>query len=517
MPVPNTVNDTVGYTPRNIYACEDVLVDIDDGNRLDIYGDVYLNGARITGGTQIDAKSFGAKGDGVTDDTAALQAWATYIATQHKIGFLSNGTYKITGTIIFPAINSFSVIGESRSGSIIKQYTDNIPCFMLGDHNVNPSSQIMHSVVLRCIHFTHNTLQLSTATNSIGVAFGVSVYYSWFEMLQFSNLGWGMKCLWTTEYAPWGNVWNDFVVGNMSIGAIDLATGGGATPNNIFGRMTINCGMAIGPIFDIQGYNFHIQALEFLNVINNPQLIVLTGGCQVTIDDLKIEATTYNLTVGSNLNIFSFLGSCQVWIGNIFVGGTFADFSGVSGGIYLVAGGSNSLHPDGWSVRVGTINVNATSMSGAYGALIFGGSAPTAGDSGGYEVDHVIMKGGWQLSNVGGATTAECIRISSWQNNRLSANKGDANYTVTMGDPNIVNFATAFTAARTITLPAKAGNNLFNGLSYTFVFDGAINGANTAIIKEGTNTLRTQTTDKAVLTYTWRRLVWVLTNYQTLP
>jgi hypothetical protein len=133
VPIPNTVNDTVGYTPRNIYACEDVLVDIDDGNRLDIYGDVYLNGTRITGSNQIDVKMFGAKGDGVTDDTVALQAWANYITTNHSVGFLPNGNYKITAPIVFPSRTGWSVIGEVRSSTIVTQFTDNVAVFQFGD------------------------------------------------------------------------------------------------------------------------------------------------------------------------------------------------------------------------------------------------------------------------------------------------------------------------------------------------------------------------------------------------
>jgi hypothetical protein len=74
MGIPDTVNDQVAYAPRNIYATQNVLVDIDDDNRLDIYGDVYLNGTKITrSGFFVDVRDYGAKGGGV-DDTAAIQA-----------------------------------------------------------------------------------------------------------------------------------------------------------------------------------------------------------------------------------------------------------------------------------------------------------------------------------------------------------------------------------------------------------------------------------------------------------
>lgn len=45
----------------------------------------------------ISAKDFGAVGDGVTDDTKAIQAWASQTSQRH----LSEGTYLISETIVF--------------------------------------------------------------------------------------------------------------------------------------------------------------------------------------------------------------------------------------------------------------------------------------------------------------------------------------------------------------------------------------------------------------------------------
>jgi hypothetical protein len=106
MPIPNTVNDSVAYAPRNIYATENVLVDIDDDNRLDIYGDVYLNGQKFNSSPVIDVRAYGAKGDNITDDTAAIQS-AINAAAASSGGIVlfpePSNTYKVTSTLTVPA------------------------------------------------------------------------------------------------------------------------------------------------------------------------------------------------------------------------------------------------------------------------------------------------------------------------------------------------------------------------------------------------------------------------------
>ena len=71
-------------------------------------------------GSYISAKSFGAKGDGVTDDTAAIQAWIDYITDNHNTGFLPAGTYLITAQINIKGKNSFKIIGEGEYAATFK-------------------------------------------------------------------------------------------------------------------------------------------------------------------------------------------------------------------------------------------------------------------------------------------------------------------------------------------------------------------------------------------------------------
>jgi hypothetical protein len=63
----------------------------------------------IGGGDTISVKSFGAAGDGVTDDTAAIDAAFTYAGTNGVPLFVPDGIYEISDTILWPVIKGFHV------------------------------------------------------------------------------------------------------------------------------------------------------------------------------------------------------------------------------------------------------------------------------------------------------------------------------------------------------------------------------------------------------------------------
>ena len=115
------------------------------------------------------------------------------------------------------------------------------------------------------------------------------------------------------------------------------------------------------------------------------------------------------------------------------------------------------------------------------------------------------------------------VWCDDWANDRISLNKGDANYIFTLGEPTNVRFETALTASRTITIPDKAQDGLFDGFSIRITAQsGVVNGSNTLVIKAGATTL--QTISSGTLTtrveYTWRSNdntggTWLLTNQQT--
>ncbi|KGO66430.1 Pectin lyase fold/virulence factor [Penicillium italicum] len=92
-------------------------------------------------GDFVHVKDFGAKGDGVADDTAALQA--ALFASQGKILFVDAGSYILTGTVVVP-IGS-KIVGETWSQLVAsgKYFADaSQPKVMLKVGNLNDVGSI---------------------------------------------------------------------------------------------------------------------------------------------------------------------------------------------------------------------------------------------------------------------------------------------------------------------------------------------------------------------------------------
>lgn len=64
----------------------------------------------------LSVKDFGARGDGVTDDTTAIQAFLNSLT--NKTGYIPSGTYKISTTLVTPTGN-FSLYGDGATQSVI--------------------------------------------------------------------------------------------------------------------------------------------------------------------------------------------------------------------------------------------------------------------------------------------------------------------------------------------------------------------------------------------------------------
>lgn len=458
--------------------------------------------------TYVSAAEFGATGDGTTDDTVALQSWLDYIVTNHLAGWLPKGNYKLTAALTVTTSPSYgwSINGEGQSdqGSAFVQATSNVPIISIGD-----GTSLHHSIKLRGVRFTYSVAQSSSNTSAnhihLNCAQQLGMFESRFEDLAFTN---GYYAFNSPSGGWWATVFDGISIATMSGGAMNWTGVTGGMPNNRYGRWSITVSGMTGPVFNNwRGYNQHVGTLEFLQANQGQKLISTASGFTADIGSLKLEIGTY----AAAQNIFEFLANHRVRIGQVSISGTTAAFNPASGVLALFALGGGGV-TEASSFEVGSVQTAATSLSGNV-VVISGGTTllrPRIGS--------VHLANGWTLQYTGGTTTADFLTVGAWANGAVSADKGDANYTVTLGDPTVICFNTPFTATRTITIPDTLGNNVHGGLAYKLVFDGAINGANQAIIKPlNRANLRTQTTDKVAITYTYRRNAWVLTGYETLP
>ncbi|KAK4865561.1 hypothetical protein LT330_009349 [Penicillium expansum] len=83
----------------------------------------------------VSIRSAGAKGDGSTDDTTAIQSALTSAASAGKIVFFDQGTYKVTSTLYVPP--GSRIVGEAYSvimatGSVWSSITNPIPVVQIG-------------------------------------------------------------------------------------------------------------------------------------------------------------------------------------------------------------------------------------------------------------------------------------------------------------------------------------------------------------------------------------------------
>lgn len=448
---------------------------------------------------------YGAVGNGTTDDTAAVQAWATDIATNGWAGHVPRGTYKLLGTINVPKRPSWSMVGEGKRTSTFVQHTDNVPIFDLGA----VAGTELHSWLMSDLGFDYLNAQPATNLLAVPLRFSAMAYQSAMHRLCFLRGSYAIKVA-AGIGRPWGQTWDDlnFEAG-LTLGAINFTDGINATPNNRFGRMLADCANMTGPVFSLRGYGFVIDTIEFINSYQGPVLITFMAGSEVTIGAIKIENGTYAATQ----KLVDFVSTARGSIGQVFVGGTVFTVTGAATKLYAVSGGGGGS--GGW-VNVDILDLNAASFTG--GAV---GYASNTGNSVPVGIGYAALNNGWALCDQGSSVSSETTTVRDHIKGHLLTS-GDANYTATLGSANKVRFATLFTAPRTVDLPA-VNNNLFNGLYYEFIFDGAINGANTAAIQCNGVVKRTQTTDKAVVGFTYQRhpsaaqTGWVLTKYETLP
>lgn len=460
----------------------------------------------------VSAKDFGAVGDGSTDDTTALQNWINYCVTYNHRGWLPKGNYKITATLNFQTLPGWALEGElsvmatgSSAGACITQYTDNIPIFNLGAS----SGTYMHSWTIKGITFDYANNQPAANTAAICILFNTMAYEGklldcyfnrGFYAMQVAN---GIGC-------PWGTTFDGLIFGSgLTGGAMDWSVGINGTPNNHFGRFLANCNNMIGPVFDVRGYSFTIDNIEFLSANQSPILFRLRAGGVCVAGAMKLEL--FNYTTANVL--FDIQANANFQLGHFNIGGTTGVINVPSGQQVTIFSIGTSTPGQAAAIRVGTLIAGLTSNpnGNAYIANVSPGCQMSIRD---------ILFSGWLVTNNGSSASTDNLTIDSFTTGHVSQDLGDTNYTASALAFNTLTFNTAFTAPRTITLPSN-GFQLFNGLYFELVFNGSVNGSNTATIVSGATTLATVSTDKMVYRFTWRRntnaaLGWTLVKKESI-
>lgn len=451
--------------------------------------------------TTLNVKDFGAKGDGVKDDTVAIQAWVNALVANHLTGIMPAGNYKITSRIEFSQNYGWSIVGAGSGQTIVTQATDNTAVFWLG----NDALAAGYGWTISGIQFTYTNVQAAANTNAVCVAFNKEFYLGKMDDLAFQRGAWGIKVV-AAVPSPWGCDWTNLRwASEVSVGAIDNATNDTAgTPNNHWGKFYVRADAMIGPIFEAKGYNWTIDSIEVNIAGQGPKLLRLASGSEVSIGALKLENATYN--AAGNQFLIEGLANSTIVIDQMSVGGN-AVTIGASAVVYAIQSGGGGATFG--AVEAGIVRLGGSAISGKLYA--FGGTPP-----GGIRCGQFVSQdANARLSNNTSSGTNEILTVNAILNHRISTDKGDADYTVALKDPNYIQYETVLTAIRTVNLPSD-GDNLFNGVFYEInAANGVINGTNTIVVKCGATTLATLATNKTVARFTWRRNATVASGWRS--
>lgn len=139
---------TLGYYELNDGGSALYLIKERTGEEVEDSGSIHFIGEGLVGelilNGIVNIKQFGAKGDGIQDDTTAIQSAINYLASKYSSDSLygnkntiefPNGNYCINSTITIP----FFIHLKGKENVLIKTKVDNAPAIIFSNEN-NPSN-----------------------------------------------------------------------------------------------------------------------------------------------------------------------------------------------------------------------------------------------------------------------------------------------------------------------------------------------------------------------------------------
>jgi glycerophosphoryl diester phosphodiesterase len=187
----------------------------------------------------LDVRAFGVVGNGVADDTAALQRAlnASTLAAPRRI-LLPPGTFKITSALTFPFAPGTEICGSGRLASVIMQATNGAKILKFGSDNT-------HSVVLQDLSLSYTNQQTTSGGVAVyydvagGTSFGF--YHHTYRQLTIDKSYRAFSVEGADgQQTVWDSTWEDIVVTNAKNAAVNLKPQSPiGQPNNVFRRFGV--------------------------------------------------------------------------------------------------------------------------------------------------------------------------------------------------------------------------------------------------------------------------------------
>lgn len=477
---------------------------------------------------------WGAVGDGVTDDTAAIQAAVTWaVGTVDGVGkgllFPTRsapntvGNYRISAAITIGRSQGWRLHGSSRFGTKITQATNNTPIFDL-------TRELTHSWNIMDINLEWANQQTSAQTQSLGVRFNANAFtgsgfFKWgLERINF-NKGYELCALntATVNQIAWSCWINDINLVNFSGGLCTLL------PSPSFGQP----GISIGNIYG---------AFPIGNVANK-YFISLGEALGFTIDNVELNQATDMLGYfirGSNGHIGAFRcesiqittaaadqvvylhQNSDITVGTLeWAGGSFD--TGANASLFMV----NNNGTNG-NANIGHLQINGT-VSYTSGALV-GVRDSTVNRQ--VKIERFEQSSGSSavptgLARISNTSGSDFTKVRNWTEDNLSFNKGTTTpIQLVVGDPPVQYYSTAITADQVIRLPDVAGTvvgtqtiaNAVQGLRYRIVRTSTATGAFNINVQTSTGAaLHTLAAAANAVEFMWNRTAgWVKVEAGTI-
>ncbi|MDX2230533.1 MAG: glycosyl hydrolase family 28-related protein [Leptolyngbyaceae cyanobacterium bins.349] len=239
----------------------------------------------------LNVKDFGAKGDGITDDTVAIQAALNAFPNGGRIVYLPNGTYLVSNTLSWPAgtpgrgddFKNTILQGQSQSGVVIR-LRDNATGFT---SPTTPKSVIFTGPA-PAQRFRNSVRNLTVDTGvgnagAIGIQFNASNQGTLSDVTIRSGDGQGIHGLdmnFADEIGP-------LLVKNVTVNGFQYGVRTGLTVNSqTFENLTLQNQQVYG--FYNTGQIINIRGLNSTNAVT----AVYNAGGRMTILDSSFTGTT---------------------------------------------------------------------------------------------------------------------------------------------------------------------------------------------------------------------------------